>query len=97
MTSIRTIRKLDLLPGQVPPRQARIVNGVQIDSDVPVRVTRGRRGCLVELLEALEIGESFVWAHAAENARASKRIRRSGRIFTSAREPDGKFRIWRIR
>lgn len=89
---MREVRLLDRRPGE-PVNEAKIVEGVRIETGVPIPTRHQPMGRLRAIMLALEVGESFVWP---SRARIDSRIDR-GRQFHSRKLPDGRYRVWRVK
>lgn len=83
VAAIRTVRRLD------ERSETKEVCGVVIERDVPLP-KRSPPGKLDSILNAMEVGESFV-----HHNRAFIRTKQAGRVFTMRKIGGGKYRIWR--
>lgn len=88
--SVRTIHRLDRLPGGAT--ESRALHGVVIEKGIPIPTTNrpGRPGRLMEVLMTLEVGESFLHIN-----RVRQRNMPKDRKFTTRRLAVGKYRVWR--
>jgi hypothetical protein len=78
----------------LPPKQ-KTVAGVAIVRGIPIPSAQAnRRSALLEVLAALEPGESFLFKHACKDFRTHKSL--AGRKFTARRVSENQFRIWRV-
>jgi hypothetical protein len=91
MSTLRTVKLSNHRPGE-PIDETKTIKGVTIERGIPMPPPRGSD--LVAVLLALDVGESFLFKHQASTARASEKMK--GRTFAARRQPDGRFRIWRL-
>lgn len=85
---LRDVRLLDREPGKA--YESRQVGGIKIEKGIPIpdRVI----GKIDAALMALDIGESF-----EHTARIGTRKKLGAKKFMMRRQPNGKYRVWRIK
>lgn len=88
---LRTVRRLD------ERSETREVNGFVVESDVPMPPKKNRPGDVLEVVAALQLGDSFVHTHACKDSRDNVRRRFPDRSFASREIGPKKHRIWRIK
>lgn len=92
--TVRTVRLLDRTPGQPSDDHARILFGVTLNRCGPPPPKKQQRHPIRAAMELMEVGESFLHSHRCKDV--CNALRASGKDFTSRRQPNGQYRIWRI-
>lgn len=87
---LRTIKRLDVR------EETKVVHGIVIESGVPVPKRRNPSP-LIDVLQALEPGESFLHVSRIFDQRKIVRQRHPERVFLARRLADKRYRIWRTK
>lgn len=88
---LRTVRRLD------EHTETREVGQLVIERGIPFPSKKPLRGELQATLEALEVGDSFLHTHHAQDGRNRAKMLFPNRSFAARKIGHRQYRIWRIR
>ena len=91
MSAVRTVRLIDRVPGE-PANEEKAVRGVKIEKGIPIPGTH-QRGKWKTVMDALEVGESFV---DTVRRKLDSKDTIPGRVYVS-RKCSGGYRVWRTK